>query len=135
FLGEKPRSHIVLRTSICAMLSLAVVLNAGSASGQSRPKIVTPPGAAKPTGVPPGTPGSPIDGTIFHAQVLLSAAGFSIGVIDGKEGMSFKESVRGFQQSRGLPETGELDADTRRALLEQNRSSTVSVKLSRIDIG
>ena len=29
--------------------------------------------------VPPGTPGSPIDGTVFHAQVLLDAAGFSPG--------------------------------------------------------
>src|SRR5215208_2301699 len=30
--------------------------------------------------VPPGTPGSPIKGELFHAQVLLDAAGFSPGV-------------------------------------------------------
>ena len=68
--------------------------------------------------MPPGTPGSPIDGTVFHAQVLLGAAGFSTGVIDGKEGMSFKAAVRGFQESRGLAVTGKLDGPTRRALLE-----------------
>jgi lipoprotein-anchoring transpeptidase ErfK/SrfK len=84
--------------------------------------------------VPPGTPGSQIDGTIFHAQVLLSAAGFSPGVIDGKDGSSFNEAVRGFQQSRGLQPTGELDPVTRRALVELNRASTVDVKLGREDI-
>ena len=84
--------------------------------------------------VPPGTPGSKIDGTIFHAQVLLSAAGFSPGVIDGKGGSSFKEAVRGFQESRGLPATGQLDMLTRRALLDQDRSSTVNVQLGRADI-
>ena len=97
------------RTPITAILSLSLVLAAG-ASGQSKP--------AKPW-VPPGTPGSPIDGTVFHAQVLLGAAGFSTGVIDGKEGMSFKAAVRGFQESRGLPVTGKLDGATRRALLSR----------------
>ena len=55
----------------------------------------------------PGTPGSPIDGEIFHAQVLLDVAGFSPGVIDGKKGMSFRKAVQGFQEARGL------DADRR----------------------
>lgn len=86
------------------------------------------------TWVPPGTPGSEINGTIFHAQVLLSAAGFSPGVIDGKDGSLFKEAIRGFQQSRGLRPNGQLDAPTRRALLQDGRSSTVHVKLGRSDI-
>jgi lipoprotein-anchoring transpeptidase ErfK/SrfK len=105
------------------MLSLAGL----AASGAAQPQ------AAK-SWVPPGTPGSPIDGTIFHAQVLLGAAGFSSGVIDGKSGKSFKAAVRGFQKSRGLPTTGELDTPTRRALLEQGRPSTVRVKLTGDDI-
>ena len=84
---------------------------------------------------PPGTPGSPIDGTIFHAQVLLDAAGFPSGVIDGKKGMVFAKSVQGFQQSRGLQQTGELDGPTRRALLEQNRPSTRMLRLTEQDVG
>ena len=84
--------------------------------------------------VAPGTPGSPIDGELFHAQVLMSAHGFSPGVIDGKEGESFKLALESFQESRGLNRTGKLDNDTRRALLEAGRSSTVYVKLGPDDV-
>ena len=79
--------------------------------------------------VAPGTPGSPINGEIFHAQVLLDVAGFPAGVIDGKKGMSFKKAVQGFQESRGLPTTGELDGPTRTALLQVGRVSTRYLKL------
>lgn len=84
--------------------------------------------------VPPGTPSSPIDGDLFHAQVLMSAHGFSPGVIDGKEGESFKLALRSFQESRGLDRTGELDSETRRALLEANRPSTIMVRLGPDDV-
>ena len=84
--------------------------------------------------VAPGTPGSPIDGTFFHAQVLMSAHGFSPGVIDGKEGESFKLALRSFQRARGLEASGELDSATRRALLQANRPSTVMVRLGPDDV-
>jgi peptidoglycan hydrolase-like protein with peptidoglycan-binding domain len=95
--------------------------------------------AAKPsTGpkpwVPPGTPGSPIDGQLFHAQVLLDAAGFSPGTIDGKKGSSLTEAIRGFQEANGVEVTGELDAPTRQALLKIGRPSTVNVKLGPDDV-
>jgi lipoprotein-anchoring transpeptidase ErfK/SrfK len=125
----------VPRTPILSILSFSFILAATAATGQPSPKVATLPGAAKPAWVEPGTPGSPIDGTIFHAQILLSSAGFSSGVLDGKDGMSFKAAVRGFQQSRGLPVTGKLDIATRTALIERNRPSTVNVKLGRADIG
>ncbi len=82
--------------------------------------------------VSPGTPGSPINGEIFHAQVLLDAAGFPAGVIDGKKGMSFKKAVQGFQESRGLPTTGEIDTPTRQALLKLGRISTRYLKLDSV---
>jgi lipoprotein-anchoring transpeptidase ErfK/SrfK len=85
--------------------------------------------------VPPGTPGSPIDGKIFHAQVLLDVAGFPSGVIDGKKGMVFGQAVSGFQQSRGLPVTGELDQRTRAELLKVNRPSTRMLQLTEKDVG
>jgi lipoprotein-anchoring transpeptidase ErfK/SrfK len=84
--------------------------------------------------VPPGTPGSPIDGTVFHAQVLLDAAGFPSGVIDGKKGMVFEQAVKGFQQSRNLPVTGELDGATRQALLQLQRPSTRMLRLGDNDL-
>ena len=87
-----------------------------------------------PAWVAPGTAGSPIDGTLFHAQVLMSAHGFSPGVIDGKKGESFRLALNSFQEARGLPKTGELDPATRRALLEANRPSTVNVALTADDV-
>lgn len=73
-----------------------------------------------------------IDGTIFHAQVLLDRAGFSPGVIDGLEGISFTSAVKGFQEARGLQVTGELDQPTRQALL---RDKSPSTRRLRIDEG
>lgn len=89
---------------------------------------------AQSTWVEPGTPGSEIDGQFFHAQVLMSAHGFSPGVIDGKEGESFKLALRSFQEARGLEKSGKLDTPTRRALLEANRPSTVMVQLGPDDV-
>ena len=112
-----------MRSLILAASSLIAV--AGLAAARS-------PDPAKPSQawVAPGLPGSPIDGTVFHSQVLLDVAGFPAGVIDGKKGMSFRQALRGFQDSRGLAVTGVLDAPTRQALLSENRASTVMVKLS-----
>jgi lipoprotein-anchoring transpeptidase ErfK/SrfK len=114
-----------------SILSLTLVLAAGTLSAQSPPPAK--PSATKPF-VAPGTPGSPIDGELFHAQVLLSAHAFSPGVIDGKEGESFKLSLRSFQRARGLDVNGRLDNATRLALLEANRPSTVMVRLGPDDV-
>jgi hypothetical protein len=85
--------------------------------------------------VAPGTPGSPIKGELFHAQVLLDVAGFSPGAIDGRSGSSQTEAIRGFQQANGLSVTGKLDAATKSALMKTNRPSTVTVKLTEEDVG
>ena len=75
-------------------------------------------------------PKTPISGEIFHAQVLLDAAGFPSGVIDGKKGMVFGKALSGFQEANGLEVTGVLDTPTRRALLAQNRPATIMVTLT-----
>lgn len=54
---------------------------------------------------------------ILQAQVVLDRRGFSPGVIDGKDGMSFKAALRGFQEASGLPTTGTYDDRTKQALL------------------
>ena len=109
----------------------AAAFVAGAAIAQSS---APPSAAAKPSWAAPGTPGSPIKGELFHAQVLMSAHGFSPGVIDGKAGQSFELALRSFQEARGLRKTGELDRETRRALMEANRPSSVMVRLGPDDV-
>jgi len=49
-------------------------------------------------------------------QIALERAGFSPGLIDGKTGSRTELATREFQRSRGLAETGTLDAATSAAL-------------------
>ena len=113
------------------------IMMAGLAAGSAGLALAQSP-AAQPEAaklfVPPGTPGSPIDGPMFHAQVLMSAQGFSPGVIDGKAGQSFKLALRSFQEARGLSVNGTLDNATRAALMSANRPSTVMVQLGPDDV-
>lgn len=74
-----------------------------------------------------------IDGSVFHAQVLLDRAGFSPGVIDGLEGVSFTAALKGFQQARRLQVTGELDQPTRIALLQDRAPSTRMLRIHQSD--
>ncbi|MEO6256195.1 MAG: L,D-transpeptidase family protein [Sphingomicrobium sp.] len=111
----------------------AVAVAQASKPAASPPASTTHAATATPW-VAPGTKGSPINGELFHAQVLLSAQAFSPGVIDGKDGESFKLSLSSFQRARGLDPTGKLDQDTRQALLQANRPSTVMVRLGPDDV-
>ena len=55
---------------------------------------------------------------LIRAQVLLDRAGFSPGVIDGRNGSNFVSALRAFQKQNGLKESGELDPPTWAKLLE-----------------
>jgi lipoprotein-anchoring transpeptidase ErfK/SrfK len=52
----------------------------------------------------------------MQVQVVLDQLGFGPGVIDGKEGLSTNNALKGFQEANGLSVTGELDDATRQAL-------------------
>ena len=58
---------------------------------------------------------------LMQAQVVLDRIGFTPGVVDGKMGMSTVNALKGFQEARGLPITGELDQATQQALAEWQR--------------
>jgi L,D-transpeptidase-like protein/putative peptidoglycan binding protein len=113
------------------LASIALTAATAAAVAQQPQKPAAPSGKGW---VAPGTPGSPITGELFHAQVLLDAAGFSPGVIDGRKGTSFTQAIKGFQQARGLKVSGQLDGPTRQALLQTPKQSTVMVKLTDDDV-
>lgn len=52
----------------------------------------------------------------MQLQVVLDQLGFGPGVIDGEEGLSTANALKGFQEANSLPVTGELDDATREAL-------------------
>jgi lipoprotein-anchoring transpeptidase ErfK/SrfK len=54
---------------------------------------------------------------LMQAQVMLDRAGFSPGVVDGQMNLSTRNAVMGFQQAMNLPQTGDFDDATRRALV------------------
>lgn len=57
-----------------------------------------------------------IDRSILHVQVILDHLGFSPGILDGRPGKSLTAALKGFQESRGLKITGEIDSATLQAL-------------------
>ena len=52
----------------------------------------------------------------MQLQVVLDRLGFSPGVIDGKPGAGLKLALKGFQEARGVPVTGQLDDATKQQL-------------------
>lgn len=58
------------------------------------------------------------DSLLMRAQVALDQQGFSPGVIDGKEGQSYKLAIAGFQEARGISPSGQLDQATQQALFQ-----------------
>ena len=53
---------------------------------------------------------------VMQAQVVLDRLGFTPGVVDGKEGLSTRNAVSGFQEANDLAVTGKLDQPTLDAL-------------------
>ena len=78
------------------------------------PAAVAPPppsGMAPPP--PPGYGAAPAATmTVAQARARLNVLGYSNGRADGAMGPKTHTALRQFQKDRGLPETGELDANT-----------------------
>jgi peptidoglycan hydrolase-like protein with peptidoglycan-binding domain len=53
---------------------------------------------------------------VMQAQVVLDRLGFTPGVVDGKEGLSTRNAVSGFQEANDVPVTGKLDEPTKQLL-------------------
>lgn len=57
---------------------------------------------------------------LMQAQVILDRLGFTPGVVDGKDGLSTRNAVSGFQEANSLMITGKVDDPTRQALAKWN---------------
>ena len=55
---------------------------------------------------------------VMQAQVVLDRLGFTPGVVDGKDGLSTRNAVSGFQEANSLTITGKVDDPTRQALAQ-----------------
>ena len=53
---------------------------------------------------------------LIRAEVLLDRARFSPGVVDGKQGTNLKHAVMAYQSAHDIDPSGEIDADTWKAL-------------------
>jgi lipoprotein-anchoring transpeptidase ErfK/SrfK len=73
---------------------------------------------------------------VLSAQVMLDAAGFSSGEIDGRPGPNFTRALAAFQQSRGLPVAKRPDRATMDRLQDEFKQQTplVSYTLTEADL-
>ncbi|HVR91720.1 MAG TPA: L,D-transpeptidase family protein [Novosphingobium sp.] len=114
------------------LLTLPIVLlaacDAGTGGGQAQPSQAPTQQAAAATPDPLAAhdPASgaamsedivdPVARPVMQAQVVLDRLGFTPGVVDGKEGLSTRNAVSGFQEANSLAVTGKLDQPTNDAL-------------------
>jgi len=75
------------------------------------------------------------DARTLTEQVLLDRLGFAPGVIDGHAGASLTKAIKGFQQARGLTQSGRIDPATARALAAYSATpGTIEVALTQADL-
>ena len=100
--------------------------------------VTTTPAATEPQAVAPATlPSSQTAGAAsehLEAQVLLERAWYSPGEIDGEWGSKSRKAVAGFQLSRGLTVSGELDAATWAELRRANAPALVDYTITEADV-
>ena len=68
-----------------------------------------------------GAPAAAKADALTRAEVLLARARFSPGVIDGQDGGNLRNAIAAFQQARGLPVSGKLDAEVWSALTQADQ--------------
>lgn len=74
------------------------------------------------------------DAALLRAQVLLDRTNFSPGEIDAGAGSNTTRAIAAFQRSRGLTDSGELDADTWAALTDGAPPALVTHTLTAEDV-
>jgi peptidoglycan hydrolase-like protein with peptidoglycan-binding domain len=97
-------------------------------SPYASPPPATGPSATSPSVTAPSTAagagGTENKEVIREVQMQLQAAGFSPGATNGIMDDQTRNAIRQFQQAKGLNATGELDQETRSALLSGAAAGT-----------
>ena len=104
-----------MRTMMTAALCLATATGVAAVAAKPTTPKVAAKVPAKATPAPPAAKPA-VDQDLLHVQVILDHLGFSPGMLDGKPGQSLTAALKGFQESRGLPTTGQPDQATLAAL-------------------
>lgn len=115
---------------LCASLIACKMDPTGGASHEKekQPAASAPARADDPFAAHDPASGTPLDPALaddqprplMQLQVVLDRLGFTPGVVDGKQGISTRNAIAGFQEARSLQVTGELDEATRQALAGWN---------------
>ena len=92
-----------------------------------------PPPPAAPAAVDVSEAAGIAKDSLLRAQILLDRANFSPGEIDGAGGSNTRKAIAGFQRSRNLPDSGELDAATWTAL-DAGGAALVNYTLTEADV-
>ena len=88
------------------------------------------PSAAPPAPAASQTP----DPLLIRAEVMLDRAGFSPGVIDGLAGSNARKAITAFQSARGLPPSGQIDAQTWALLVADGRDVIQAYQVTAADV-
>lgn len=72
--------------------------------------------------------------SVLRAQILLDRARFSPGELDAAYGSNMRRAIVGFQTSRHLPTSGEMDAPTWAALDADTAPALVTVTLGQEEV-
>ena len=108
------------------MLILMLALSSTPVAAADGEAGLTPDAVNKATGDGPAA--------LLRAQVLLERARFSPGEIDGGAGSNTRRAIAGFQRSRDLEPSGELDDATWEALAGDGTPALVTHTLTEADV-
>ncbi len=72
--------------------------------------------------------------SVLATQIALERAGFSPGLLDGREGAKTHNAIREFQRVHGLSQSGEMDDATRAALRIDEEDAIMRYTITVVDV-